>query len=40
MFGKVLEGLDVVKKIARVRRDPRDKPLEPVVLEHVTIYRA
>ena len=40
VFGKVLEGLDVVKKIARVRRDPRDKPLEPVVLEHVTIYRA
>lgn len=40
VFGKVIDGLDVVKAIARVRRDHRDKPLEPVVLKHVMIYRA
>lgn len=40
VFGKVIEGVDLIKKIARVRRDFRDKPLEPVVLEHVTVYRA
>lgn len=42
IFGKVIDnaGLDLVKKIARVRRDHRDKPVEPVVLNHVTIYRA
>lgn len=42
IFGKVVDnaGLDLVKKIARVRRDHRDKPVEPVVLNHVTIYRA
>ncbi len=40
VFGKVIEGVDLIKKIARVRRDYRDKPLEPVVLQHVTIYRA
>ncbi|MCL2326870.1 MAG: peptidylprolyl isomerase [Proteobacteria bacterium] len=40
VFGKVIEGTDIVKKIARVRRDHRDKPLEDVVLKHITIYRA
>lgn len=40
VFGKVIEGVDLIKKIARVRRDHRDKPLEPVVLQHVTVYRA
>ena len=40
VFGKVIEGADLVKKIARVKRDYNDKPLEPVVLNHVTIYRA
>lgn len=39
VFGKVLEGLDVVKAIARVPRDRRDKPLTPVVLKHVTVFR-
>ena len=40
VFGKVIEGLDVITKIANVRRDNRDRPLTPVVIEHVTIYRA
>ena len=32
-FGKVIEGMDVVDKIASVRTDYADKPLEPVVIE-------
>ena len=40
IFGEVIDGMDVVRTIAHVRRDHRDKPLEPVVLNHVMIYRA
>ena len=36
-FGKVVEGQDVVDQIAEVETDGRDKPLEPVVMESVTI---
>jgi len=32
-FGHVVEGLDVVDKIAGVRKDPSDYPLTPVVIE-------
>ena len=32
-FGKVVEGMDVVDKVARVRTNFSDKPLEPVVIE-------
>jgi peptidyl-prolyl cis-trans isomerase A (cyclophilin A) len=39
IFGEVVEGLEVVKKIARVERDARDRPLQPVVIEKVTITR-
>jgi hypothetical protein len=39
VFGEVVEGLDVVKKIARVERDPKDKPLKPVVIKKLTIKR-
>ncbi|OFV95543.1 MAG: peptidylprolyl isomerase [Acidobacteria bacterium RIFCSPLOWO2_12_FULL_54_10] len=39
IFGQVLEGADVVKKIARVPRNPSDKPNEPVVLQKLTIER-
>jgi len=38
VFGEVVEGMDVVHKIARVPRDSRDKPKTPVVIEKVTIY--
>jgi cyclophilin family peptidyl-prolyl cis-trans isomerase len=37
IFGEVMEGMDVVNAIAAVRVDQRDKPLEPVVMESVTI---
>ena len=36
-FGKVTEGLEVVDAIANVRKDFRDKPLSPVVMETVTV---
>ncbi len=39
IFGQVIEGMDIVKKIARVPRDPGDKPRQPVVIEKLTIER-
>ena len=36
-FGKVVEGQDVIDAIAEVETNPRDKPLEPVVMEKVSI---
>ncbi len=32
-FGKVIEGIEVVDKIASVKTNYSDKPLEPVVIE-------
>lgn len=36
-FGKVIEGMDVVDKIASQKTDFRDKPLEDQVMEKVTV---
>ncbi len=36
-FGKVIEGLDIVNKIADVRTDFSDKPLETQVMKSVTV---
>ena len=36
-FGKVIEGIEVVDKIAAVRCDWQDKPLEPQIMEKVTV---
>lgn len=36
-FGKVIEGMDVVDKIASVRTDYNDKPLEDQVIEVMTV---
>jgi len=36
-FGKVVEGMEVVDKIAAVRCDWQDKPLENQVMEKVTV---
>jgi cyclophilin family peptidyl-prolyl cis-trans isomerase len=36
-FGKVIEGQDVVDAIAEVQVNPNDKPLEPIVMNKVTI---
>ena len=36
-FGRVIEGQDVVDRIAMVETNPKDKPLEPVVMNSVSI---
>ncbi len=40
VFGQVVEGYDVVEKIAAVARDGRDCPKTPVVIRQVRIERA
>jgi peptidyl-prolyl cis-trans isomerase B (cyclophilin B) len=37
VFGQVVQGMDVVDKIANAERDSRDNPLEKIVMEKVTI---
>ena len=39
VFGQVIEGMDVVKKIGGVETDSADKPLEPVVINTLKIKR-
>ena len=39
VFGKVVEGMDVVREIGKVDTDFQDKPLSKVVMERVTIRR-
>lgn len=36
-FGKVIEGMDVVNKIAETATDYMDRPLEPQVIRKVTV---
>ena len=37
VFGRVTSGQDVADKISFVERDERDRPVEPVVIESLTI---
>lgn len=37
VFGQCFEGLDIVDKIAKVKRDAQDKPIEPVIIEKLEI---
>lgn len=37
VFGEIIEGEDVLKKIGSLETGPRDKPFESVVMEKVTI---
>ena len=37
VFGRVTSGQDVADRISLVDRDSRDRPLEPVVVESITI---
>ena len=39
VFGEVVEGLDVVKKIGAVPTGKQDRPVKPVVMSQVTIKR-
>ena len=36
-FGKVTQGLEEAVRIANVRRDVEDRPLEPQIMEKVTV---
>ncbi|MFJ7700564.1 peptidylprolyl isomerase [Lysinibacillus fusiformis] len=38
VFGHIVEGMDIVDKIADVEKDPRDKPLEDVKIESITVF--
>lgn len=40
IFGEVIEGVDLVSKIAGVPRDGGDRPKTQVVMESIRIYRA
>lgn len=39
VFGKVINGMDVVKKIGKVKTGPNDKPVEDVVMQKVTVEK-
>lgn len=39
IFGKVIEGLDVVQKIGKVKTGASDKPVEDVVVKKITIEK-
>jgi peptidyl-prolyl cis-trans isomerase A (cyclophilin A) len=39
VFGEVVEGMDVVKKIGSVPTGSQDRPVKPVVMNRVTIKR-
>jgi cyclophilin family peptidyl-prolyl cis-trans isomerase len=37
VFGQVIDGMDVVDKIAAVETDSNNKPTNPVVIESIEI---
>ena len=39
VFGEVIEGLDVIKNIGRVKTGSQDRPSQPVIMEKVTIEK-
>lgn len=39
VFGEVVKGMEVVKKLENVATDRGDRPIDPVYLESVTILR-
>jgi peptidylprolyl isomerase len=39
VFGKVIAGMDVVDAISAVEKGPRDLPVEPVIIEKLSIVR-
>ena len=40
VFGQAVAGVEIVRKIARVKTGARDKPIEDVVLQRVEIFRS
>jgi len=39
VFGRVIEGQDVLEQIGAVQTDRSDRPLKPVTIQKVTLYR-
>lgn len=39
VFGQVIDGMDIVDKIAKVKKDKMDKPLDDVVIKQITIEK-
>jgi len=37
VFGKVIDGLDVLEALAAVETDGMDAPLEPILIETITV---
>ena len=37
VFGKVIEGMQIVEKIGKIDRDSQDKPLEAVIIKSVKV---
>ncbi len=37
VFGQVIDGMDVVDEIAKVKKNKMDKPLEDVVINNIEI---
>ena len=37
LFGKVVEGMDVVKKIGKAQTGPMDRPLQDIKINKITI---
>ncbi len=40
VFGRVIEGMDVVRKIEKTRTDRNDRPVTPVRMERITVQEA
>jgi peptidyl-prolyl cis-trans isomerase A (cyclophilin A) len=40
IFGEVIEGMDVVRRIGKTKTGAQDRPATPIVVETVTIERA
>ena len=38
-FGKIVEGIEVIDKIAISKRDVRDRPLNPIIIKNVELIK-
>ena len=39
VFGEVVEGMDIVKKIGSAKTGPRDRPVKDIVIETIVVER-
>ena len=40
VFGKIVDGMDIIRNIERTQTDPRDRPFTPIMVNSVTIEEA